>query len=153
MSPQRSPVEATLLLPHTVAVGVDLVFCAAPAADFVESCEDRNASDANGWNGVFRCCMETHDPMPASSPGGCEGRLCREPRGCSVDSRAPGAGPRSSGKPSASGTGWLLQTGRNHVSLHSPFPQLKLDELELYWLNNITFCQLTPPPSPSRQPH
>lgn len=40
MSPQRPPVEATLLLPHTVAVDVDLVFCAASAADFVESCED-----------------------------------------------------------------------------------------------------------------
>lgn len=39
MSTQLSPVKATFLFPHTVAVGVDLVFRPASAAYFVEGCE------------------------------------------------------------------------------------------------------------------
>lgn len=39
VSTQRPPVKATFLFPHTVAVGVDLVFGTTPTADFVEGYE------------------------------------------------------------------------------------------------------------------
>lgn len=77
VSPQRSPVEATLLLPHTVAVGVDLVFCAASAADFVESCEDseRQTETAGpacfdaAWRLTIRCQLLLWEAVKDGSAG------------------------------------------------------------------------------------
>lgn len=119
MSTQLSPVKAAFLFPHTVANGVDLVFCPTSAAYFVESCEKSQRKKKRGITACLiltETCVETHDPMRASCLGGCTGWLCREPLGCFLDTRVLGAGPQSSSRPSVSCTVWLLQTGRNHVT-------------------------------------
>lgn len=53
MSAKLSPVKATFLFPHTVAVGVDLVFCAASATYFVESCEHSQRKEKSSYNSMF----------------------------------------------------------------------------------------------------